>query len=91
MEGKYRCLNNNIVVRIIDDTAVNSNGTHVSGSETRGKRDIVVGEIVECANTNIKPTSRIYFSFYAAQPFTLEGEEVYIVNYHDIKLIKEMD
>ncbi len=89
MEGKYRCLNNNIVVRIIDDTAVNTNGTKVCGLETRGKRDVVVGEIVACANTNIKSSAKVYFSFYAAQPFILEGESLFIVNYNDIKLIRE--
>lgn len=89
MEGKYRCLNNNIVVRIVDDTAVNSNGTRVAGTETRSKRDIVVGEIIACANTNIKRNAKVFFSLYAAQPITLEGEQLYVVNFHDIKLIKE--
>ena len=88
MKCNYKCLNGNLIVKIIDNTAVNDNGTFIKGSETRGKRDIVVGEIIANANTNLKSTDLVYFSFYAAQPCVLEDQEVYIVNYSDIKFIK---
>lgn len=86
MEGSYRCVNNNVLVRLVEDTAVNKNGTRVVNTETRGKRDVVVGEVL--VSENIKQGSLVYFSFYAAQPFSLEGEQVLCVNYHDIKFIK---
>ena len=89
--SKYKCINGNILVELIENTAENSNGTFIKNSETRGKRDVVAGKIFANSNTNIKNTDILYFSFYAAQPLTLEDKLIYIVNYQDIKFIKRGD
>lgn len=89
MQQRYKCLNGNIIVKLVENTASNANGTFIKNSETRGKRDIVVGQIVECGNTDIKKTDLLYFSFYAAQPLILDDVQVYVVNYQDIKFIKK--
>ena len=88
MEGNYETRNGNLIVEIVENTAVNSNGTFVKGSETRGKRDIVMAKVL-VGDANVAKGSTIYFSFYAAQPFTLEGKEVYVVNKQDIKFVKK--
>ena len=88
MKGKYECRNGNLVVKILENTAENANGTFIKGSETRGKRDIVMAEVV-IGDANVPGGTVIYFSFYAAQSFTLEGEQVYVVNKNDIKFIKK--
>lgn len=88
MKGKYESRNGNLIVKIVENTAENANGTFIKGSETRGKRDIVLAEVV-VENSNYKAGTLIYFSFYAAQPFELEGEQVYVVNNQDIKFIKK--
>lgn len=88
MKATYLSRNGNLVVKILENTAVNTNGTFVKGSETRGKRDIVVGQVV-VGDSNVPVGTTIYFSFYAAQPFVLEDEQVYVVNKLDIKFIKK--
>ena len=88
MKGNYESRNGNLIVKILDNTAENANGTFVKGSETRGKRDIVMGQVY-IGDCNVPVNSIIFFSFYAAQPFTLEGEEVFVVNKQDIKFIKK--
>lgn len=90
MKATYVSRNGNLVVKILENTAVNTNGTFVKGSETRGKRDIVVGQVI-VGDSNVTVGTTIYFSFYAAQPFVLEDEEVYVVNKLDIKFIKKGD
>lgn len=88
MKGKYESRNGNLITKIVENTAVNSNGTFVKGSETRGKRDIVEAKVI-VGDSNVPVGTIIYFSYYAGQPFTLEGEEVFIVNKADIKLVKK--
>lgn len=88
MKGKYESRNGNLITKIVENTAVNSNGTFVKGSETRGKRDIVEAKVI-VGDSNVPVGTIVYFSYYAGQPFTLEGEEVFIVNKADIKLVKK--
>ena len=88
MKGNYESRNGNLVVKILENTAVNANGTIIKGSETRGKRDIVMAQVL-IGDCNVPKDTIIYFSFYAAQPFTLEDEQVYVVNKLDIKFIKK--
>lgn len=88
MKGNYQSRNGNLVVKILDNTAENANGTFIKGSETRGKRDIVMAQVL-VGDSNVPENTIIYFSYYAGQPFTLEGEEVFIVNKLDIKFIKK--
>ena len=88
MKGKYESRNGNLIVKIIENTAANSNGTFVKGSETRGKRDICMAQVV-IGDSNVPVGTVIYFSYYAGQPFTLEDEMVYVVNKQDIKFIKK--
>lgn len=90
MKSTYESRNGNLIVGILENTAVNANGTVIKGSETRGKRDIVMAEVI-VGDCNVPKGTIIYFSFYAAQPFTLEGEDVYVVNKLDIKFIKKGD
>ena len=90
MKEKYESRNGNLVVKILENTAENANGTFIKGSETRGKRDIVMAEVI-IGDSNVPIGTVIYFSFYAAQSFTLEGEQVYVVNKADIKFIKKGD
>lgn len=88
MKDKYENRNGNLIVKILENTAENANGTFIKGSETRGKRDIVMAQVI-VKNNNYPVGSIVYFSFYAAQPFELEGEQVYVVNHQDIKFIKK--
>jgi len=88
MKGNYESRNGNLIVKILENSAVNDNGTFIKGSETRGKRDIVMAQVL-VGDSNVPANAIIYFAFYAGQPFTLEGEEVFIVNKLDIKFIKK--
>lgn len=88
MKGNYESRNGNLIVKILENTAVNENGTFIKGSETRGKRDIVMAQVL-VGDCNVPKDAIIYFSFYAAQPFTLEDEQVFVVNKLDIKFIKK--
>ena len=88
MKGNYESRNGNLVVTIVENTAENANGTFIKGSETRGKRDIVMAR-VRIGDNNVPEGTMIYFSYYAAQPFTLEGEQVYVINKQDIKFIRK--
>lgn len=89
MENKYVCVNGNLLVRLIENTSVNPNGTIIRGAETRGKKDIVIGEIVASTNNFLPEGTKVYFSFYAAQAVTLEDEQLYIVNKEDLKFYKK--
>lgn len=88
MKGNYESRNGNLIVTIVENTAENANGTFIKGSETRGKRDIVMAR-VRIGDSNVQEGAMIYFSYYAAQPFTLEGEQVYVINKQDIKFIRK--
>ena len=88
MKGNYETRNGNLIVKIIENTAVNDNGTFIKGSETRGKRDIVMAQVL-IGDKNVPTNTVVYFSFYAGQQFTLEGEIVYVVSKQDIKFIKK--
>jgi len=88
MKGIYETRNGNLIVRILENTAVNANGTVIKNSETRGKRDVVMATVI-IGDANVPKDTIIYFSFYAGQPFVLEDEQVYIVNKQDIKFIKK--
>lgn len=89
MENQYVCVNGNLLVRLIENTSVNPNGTIIRGAETRGKKDIVIGEIVASTNNFLPEGTKVYFSFYAAQAVTLEDEQLYIVNKEDLKFYKK--
>ena len=86
MKGNYKMCNGNLMVRIVENTAMNANGTVIKNSETRGKRDVVCGVLLVNGD-HLKEGDLIYFSYYAGQPMQLEDEQVYIVNYKDIKFI----
>ena len=89
MKNDYVCVNGNLLVRLIENTSVNPNGTIIRGAETRGKKDIVIGEIVASTNNFLPEGTKVYFSFYAAQAVTLEDEQLYIVNKEDLKFYKK--
>jgi co-chaperonin GroES (HSP10) len=89
MQNQYVCVNGNLLVRLIENTSVNPNGTIIRGAETRGKKDIVIGEIVASTNNFLPEGTEVYFSFYAAQAVTLEDEQLYIVNKEDLKFYKK--
>lgn len=84
----YESRNGNLVVEIVENSAVNGNGTFVKGSETRGKRDIVVGRVI-VSNPNYAIGSHVYFPYYAAQPFELDGKRVAFVDGKDIKMVRK--
>ena len=88
MNKTYECRNGNLIVEIINNTAVNANGTVVINSETRGKRDIVSAKVI-VGDDNVKVGTTIFFSYYAGQAFTLEDKEVFIVNKADIKFVNK--
>lgn len=88
MKGKYQSRNGNVVVKVLENTAENANGTFVKGSETRGKKDIVVAQVL-IGDSNVPENTIVYFCYYAALPFNLEGEEVFVINKQDIKFIKK--
>ena len=84
----YESRNGSMVVRIVDNTAENANGTFVKGSETRGKRDIVAGEVV-IPSEGYPIGCVVYFPYYASQPLTLDGEQLSIVDGRDVKFVKK--
>jgi co-chaperonin GroES (HSP10) len=88
MEGNYEMCNGNLMVKLVENTVVNANGTFLKNSETRGKKDIVCGVLLQDGE-ELKKGEIIYFSLYASQPMQLENETVYIVHQDDVKFIKK--
>lgn len=66
-----------------------SNGINVK--ETRGKRDIIHG-IVEVAEESLKISDKAmcWFPMYAGVPITLEGQQYFIVDNHDIMMTERV-
>jgi co-chaperonin GroES (HSP10) len=82
-----KVLNENVLVKM-NETSTMDNGIQIQ--ETRGKRDIVSGVVVNCdEQTGITLWSKIYFPYYAAISFNLKGEELWIVNVNDVIMIED--
>lgn len=75
-------INKNIVVKL-NELATMDNGIQIQ--ETRGKRDIVSGIVVDLdTSTGLKPGQKIYFPYYAAINFEVKGDNLWIVNINDV-------
>lgn len=90
--NKFNCLNGNLIVKPIVEEVVTRAGLKVSAVDTRGKKDIVSAKIVLSDRKDALITGNIvYYPMFAAQPFILDGEEVYVVNAKDVVLVKRSD
>lgn len=79
-------LNKNIVVKI-NELATMDNGIQIQ--ETRGKRDIVSGIVVDADTTcGLEPGKKIYFPYYAAINFAVKGDDLWIVNLNDVIMVE---
>lgn len=85
---KYTTLNGNIIVKQVADQTVTKAGLRVTATETRGKKDIVAGQIILSNRNDLKPSEIVYYPMFAAQPFNLDGEDVAVINSKDIVLVK---
>lgn len=83
-------LNNNCLVKLKSDSKIMGNG--ISVKETRGKRDIVSGTILEYdagkPSHFLNKGLTIWFPLYAATAIVMEGVEYLIVNFNDIMIIE---
>jgi co-chaperonin GroES (HSP10) len=80
-------LNKNLLIRI-NETATMDNGIQIQ--ETRGKRDVVSGIIIDSdPKLELNILSKVYFPFYSAIAVTYKGEDLWIVNYQDVIIIDD--
>lgn len=83
-----KLFNEFILIKLDAEKTQLSNGLNVK--ETRGKRDIVQGTIVEVPECFAEPRAGdvVLFPLYAATPVTLEEEDYVVVNFKDLILKK---
>ena len=93
---KYIALNDKIIIKPLDVKTTLGNGMVIQ--ETRGKKDILVGEVVIPPagisailrkESGIKKGDQIWYPEYAALPIKLDGESYLVIDYSDIILMKE--
>jgi co-chaperonin GroES (HSP10) len=80
-----KMLNDNLLVELVNETTILGNGLAVK--ETRGKRDIVYGTIVEC-ECGLEKGMKVWFPLYAANPITINGKSLLIVALDDIIMVE---
>ena len=85
----YRTLNNKIIIKQINLSTQLGNGIVIQ--ETRGKKDILVGEVIISSTTDIKEGDLVWFPEYAALPITLNNKSYNVIDYSDIILTKEKE
>ena len=79
-------LNKNIIVRLNELSTID-NGIQIQ--ETRGKRDIVSGIIVDLdKDVGLLPGNKIYFPYYSAINFAVKGDDLWIVNINDVIMVE---
>ena len=89
---KYNTLNGNLIIEEVKDETVTKAGLKVTATETRGKKDIVSGKIIISNRCDsLIPGNIVYYPMFAAQPFTLDGKNVFAVNAKDVVLVKRSD
>ena len=87
---KYKMCNKFALVKLVEENKVLNNGLTVK--ETRGKRDIVVGEVLSNNFNTEFPVADgylVWFPLYAANPITVDGKALLIVHQDDIIMTEE--
>lgn len=80
-------LNNFISVSLDGDKKTLGNGLTIN--ETRGRRDIVSGTIVNSDNPKLPCGARVWFPLYAATIVLVNGEPYHIVKYDDLMMVSQ--
>jgi len=78
------------LVELIEENKVLTNGLTVK--ETRGKRDIVTGRVINGDFSTEFPCADgyyVYFPLYSANPITIDGKTLLIVHQDDIIMVEE--
>ena len=84
-------VNNFYLVKLKEENKLLANGITVK--ETRGKRDIVCGEVIRgsvqlTGNTVAHEGNLIWFPLYSANQFVYDGETLLIVHADDIMMVE---
>lgn len=82
-----RTVNGNILAEKSSETEEMANGLIIN-AEQSSRRKIVSGKIVVPAG-DLMEGQIIMFPLYAADPVNIRGEEYWIINYMDIKVVVE--
>lgn len=89
---KIRMTNKFWLVELIEENKILSNGLTVK--ETRGKRDIVTGKVINGDYSTEFPCADgylVWFPLYAANPITIDGKTLLIVHQDDIIMVEEVE
>lgn len=78
-------LNNNVIVK--NETQKTNNGEFFYSHQNNN--DLQTAIVVSSCNEKIKGENKVIFFKYSACPYTLNGENFYIVNADDILAIVE--
>lgn len=88
---KLRMANKFWLVELEEELKQLANGLTVK--ETRGKRDIVTGKVVKGDYSPEFPCTEgclVWFPLYAANPITINGNNLLVIHQDDIIMIKEV-
>lgn len=82
-------LNGFFLIELVEENKLLSNGITVK--ETRGRRDIVSGLVVNCPEEYKKDYSKgtVWFPLYSANTFVYEGKALLLVHHDDIMMVKK--
>jgi co-chaperonin GroES (HSP10) len=83
-------VNNFYLIKLKEENKILSNG--ISVKETRGKRDIVVGEVVKAPRDMTRTTvanegNLVWFPLYSANSIVYDGDTLLIVQADDIIMV----
>ena len=86
----YATHNNKLIIKQLNLTTTLNNGIVIQ--ETRGKKDILVGEVILTSpKLSINEGDWVWFPEYATLPITLDNQSYYVIDYQDIILSKEKE
>ena len=82
--------NNFILIKLEAENTQLTNGLNIK--ETRGKRDIVQGTVMQTPwgpnPETLSPADIVFFPLYAATQVTIDGSDYVVVSFNDIILKK---
>lgn len=86
----YTTHNSKLIIKQLNLTTTLNNGIVIQ--ETRGKKDILVGEVILTSpELDIKKGDWVWFPEYASLPIALDNQSYYVIDYQDVILSKEKE
>ena len=85
----YTVINNKLIVKPLENKTTLKNGITIQ--ETRGKKDILSGEVVLAPEDSTLVGTTVYYPEFASIPIVLEGNHLLVIDLQDVIIIQRED